>query len=107
MMLVADEAVPSAWTPVCLIVQRSPSRLQRPSPNPPAESNSHERIWRASGSQPMRWEMDITGLPSRFTVTSRSRKFPPSAQRQESRTEASGRSSTHSPTIHSRSLSRS
>ena len=49
---------------MCLTTQRSPSRLHRPSPKPPSESNSQDRNCRASGSQPIRWLTVITVLPA-------------------------------------------
>src|SRR5208337_4456323 len=63
----------------------------------PSESNSQERICRASGSQPTRWWTVSTGLPCTLTVKVRIRKLPSSDHRQATRIWESGPSATIAP----------
>ena len=54
MILVAEAIFPSRVTPDRFTIHWLPSRVQIPSPNPPSESKTQERIVLAKGSQPMR-----------------------------------------------------
>ena len=70
MMLVAEAIFPSRVTPVIFTIHWLPSRVQIPSPNPPSESKTQERIFLAKGSQPMRCVPVITGRPPTWTLNS-------------------------------------
>src|SRR3954468_12862485 len=61
MTFTADDRLPSGRVPTCWIVQRLPLCVHFPSPKPPSESNTQERICLAIGSQP------ITCMPAMFT----------------------------------------
>ena len=97
---------PSGRTPVDLMTHSLPSRLQRPVPWPPSESNTHDLICRIEASQPIRSFTVMTDLPWTRTVKSRSRKLPSSVQRQVVCTTESGLSSVQSPTSQASSSSR-
>ena len=70
MTLVPEAIFPSRVTPVLFTIQRLPSRVQIPSPKPPSESKTQERIFLARGSQPIRCEPVIIGRPPIWTLNS-------------------------------------
>ena len=52
-MLTDEDFRPSGKVPVVWMYQRLPFFFQTPSPKPPSESKTHERICLVAGSQPM------------------------------------------------------
>src|SRR5208337_3338516 len=82
------------------MIHRVASWVQRPSPYPPAESNTQDLICRDRGSQPILSVTVIAGFPCTCIVKSRSRKLPSLDQPECTWTTASSLSSSQSPTSH-------
>ena len=106
---VAELGEPSRWTPSARRIHWvSEARVQVASPWPPSESNSHEWSWPTCGSHPriIRLLTDLLVADLDAGVSARGRPCcRPSGW--WSGSSASRLWSTHSPTIHSSSLSRS
>src|SRR5262249_20767780 len=99
--LVIVTTLPSARTPLALIIQASSSgELHKLSVYPPSESNTHDLICLLSGSRPIRCVPDSTFRPLTRTVKSLSKKVLLASQRYEDSTRESGPSSIQSPTSH-------
>ena len=74
-MFSADVFLPSCKVPVCLIDHVLSFPLHVPSPNVPSESNTHERICLAPGSQPMICIPDMSIRSPIITANERVKKF--------------------------------
>src|SRR5262245_8923289 len=105
MTLTDDDFLPSGSTPAVLMLQRLPLRCQVPSAKPPSESKTHDRMRLAAAAQPMTCVPAISIRSFTDTVNERTMKFLFLVHWQVVCTLSSSSSSTHSPIIHSSSLS--
>src|SRR5688500_7342244 len=71
----AEVFLPSGSVPVCLMDHASSLRVHVPSPKVPSESNTHERICFAAGSQPITCIPDMSTRSPTITANERVRKF--------------------------------
>ena len=67
-MAVAVNSLPSGVTPWTSTLHFLPSRVQRPSPNPPSDWKTHERIAPSALSLPIICVPDSMTLPPSLTV---------------------------------------
>src|SRR5215510_15667099 len=75
MIVVAVTCLPSLRVDVVLMIHCCPSLLQIPSPKPPLSSKLQDRIWWATGSQPIHWLALPTGRSFRVVVRDATMKF--------------------------------
>src|SRR5262249_58619194 len=73
---VAATRLPSRSVELVLMTHLSPSRAQVPSPKPPLDSNVHERICLAAGSQPIICVTSPTGTPFTDAPSDQRMKLP-------------------------------